>query len=124
VTSVAGAHADLAGPDEAVSGLPASSATLPGLVVRMLRHARIRPGCEVLDVGTGSGYSTALLARRLGSAATASIDIDPYLAGAARSRLEDIGLRPQILTGDATGPLPGGYDRIVSMMAVRRARPG
>lgn len=119
VTSVAGTHADLAGPDEAVSGLPTSSATLPGLVVRMLRHARIRPGCDVLDVGTGSGYSTALLARRLGSTATVSIDIDPYLTGAARSRLEDIGLRPQIVTGDATGPLPGSYDRIVSMMAVR-----
>jgi protein-L-isoaspartate O-methyltransferase len=124
VTSVAGTHADLAGPETVVSGLPTSSATLPGLVVRMLRHARIRPGSSVLDVGTGSGYSTALLARRFGDPAITSIDVDPYLVEAARARLDEIGLSPQIITGDATGPLPGGYDRIVSMMGVRPVPPG
>ncbi len=86
----------------------------------MLRHARIRPGSRVLDVGTGSGYSTALVARRFGDPAITSIDVDPYLADAARARLDEIGLRPQVITGDATGPLPpAGYDRIVSMMGVR-----
>jgi protein-L-isoaspartate O-methyltransferase len=124
VTSVAGTHADLVGPDAVASGLPTSSATLPGLVVRMLRHARVCPGSQVLDVGTGSGYSTALLARRFGDSAITSIDVDPYLTGAARARLDEIGLRPQVITGDATGPLPGGYDRIVSMMGVRPVPPG
>lgn len=124
VTSVAGTHADLAGPGTTASGLPTSSATLPGLVVRMLRHARIRPGIHVLDVGTGSGYSTALLARRFGDPAITSIDVDPYLTEAARTRLDEIGLRPQVITGDATGRLPGDYDRIVSMMSVRPVPPG
>jgi protein-L-isoaspartate O-methyltransferase len=104
--------------------MPTSSATLPGLVVRMLRHARIRPGASVLDVGTGSGYSTALLAWRFGDPSVTSVDVDPYLTSAARVRLGEIGLSPQLITCDATGPLPGSYDRIVSMMAVRPIPPG
>jgi protein-L-isoaspartate O-methyltransferase len=124
VTSVAGAHADLAGTGAVLRGVPTSSATLPGLVVRMLRHARIRSGASVLDVGTGSGYSTALLARRFGDRLVTSVDVDPYLTGAARARLGEIGLHPQVITCDATGPLPGGYDRIVSMMGVRPVPPG
>ncbi|WP_338423569.1 methyltransferase domain-containing protein [Streptomyces gobiensis] len=85
----------------------------------MLRHARLYEGARVLDVGTGSGYSSALLARRFGSASVASIDVDPYLTEAAKKRLAAIGLRPPITTCDATGPLPGAYDRIVSMVSVR-----
>ena len=34
-------------------------------------------------------------------------------------RLAEAGQQPRILTGDATGPLPGEWDRIVSMVSVR-----
>ncbi|OUC99304.1 methyltransferase domain-containing protein [Streptosporangium minutum] len=119
ITRVGESHADHAAPDARPGGRPTSSATLPSLVVRMLRHAEIYDGADVLDVATGSGYSAALLAQRLGDDRVTSIDVDPYLVEAAAGRLESIGLRPDVLAVDATGPLPGTYDRIVSMVSVR-----
>ena len=47
------------------------------------------------------------------------IDVDEYLTKAAAERLDSIGLHPQVTACDATGPLPGTYDRIVSTVAVR-----
>lgn len=120
ITQMAGRHADHARPGDVVVGRPTSSSTLPSLVVRMLRHGEICEGMSVLDVATGSGYSAALLCRLLGDRLVTSIDVDPYLTDAAAGRLDAIGFRPQVLTCDATGPLPGdGYDRIVSMVSVR-----
>src|ERR687892_580400 len=34
----------------------------PSLIALMIHAMRLRPGCRVLEVGTGSGYQTALLA--------------------------------------------------------------
>src|ERR1700749_3143234 len=85
----------------------------------MLDHAQVYDGADVLDVATGSGYSAALLAHSLGSSHVTSIDVNPYLTEVAENRLDDLELAPEIITGDATGPLPGEYDRIVSMTSVR-----
>lgn len=85
----------------------------------MYRHAMLFDGAAVLDVGTGSGYGCALLAARFGDRDVTSIDIDPYLIKSAGERLAGTGLEPRLVTGDATGPLPGDYDRIVSMMSVK-----
>lgn len=122
VTSVGGQHADHARPeDDPGKHWPTSSSTLPSLVVRMYRHARITETCDVLDVGTGSGYGTALLCRRLSERQVTSVDVDPYLIEAATGRLDAIGLHPALAAVDATGPLPGEpgeFDRIVSMVSV------
>ncbi|MFF2660643.1 methyltransferase domain-containing protein [Kitasatospora sp. NPDC058032] len=119
VTSVGGLHADHAQRDDQPTGLATSSATLAALVVKMLRHARIRSGHDVLDVGTGAGGLTAYLAHRVGDLHVTSVDVDPYLVEAAHARLAALGLRPALATVDATGPLPGTYDRIVSTVGVR-----
>jgi hypothetical protein len=37
----------------------------------------------------------------------------------AARRLDAIGLHPKVLACDATGPLPGRYDRFVSMVSVK-----
>lgn len=123
VTQVGAAHADQATSGQQVAGRPASSSTLPSLAVQMYRHARITDGTDVLDVGTGSGYGCALLAHRLGPQHVTSIDVDPYLIKAAAERLDGLGLLPRVTICDATGPLPGDYDRIVSMAAVRPVPP-
>lgn len=112
-------HADHAGTEDHPKGRPTSSATLPSLLIQMFRHARLFDGAKVLDVGTGSGYGCALLARRLGDDCVTSIDVDPYLAKAATERLGAIGRHPQVITGDATRQLPGEYDRIVSTVAAK-----
>jgi protein-L-isoaspartate O-methyltransferase len=119
VTQVGSLHADHADPADRPSGLATSAATLPSLVVQMLRHARITDDADVLDVGTGSGYDCAVLCERAGYRQVTSVDADDYLTRAAAERLAGIGLHPHVVTCDATGPLPGSYDRIVSNVAVR-----
>jgi hypothetical protein len=84
----------------------------------MYRHAGLTGSADVLDVGTGSGYGCALLARWLGDRHVTSVDVDDYLVSAAAERLAGIGLHPDVRVCDATGPLPDSYDRIVSMMSV------
>lgn len=119
VTQVDTMHADHAKPGDQSTGRPTSSATLPGLLIQMYRHAMITDDMDILDVGTGSGYGTALLSTRLGDTHVTSIDVDEYLAKAAAERLDTIALHPDVRTGDATGPLPGCYDRIIATVAVR-----
>ncbi|MFI8346642.1 methyltransferase domain-containing protein [Streptomyces sp. NPDC085596] len=120
VTRVGAVHADDVPGGHRVTGRPTSSSTLPGLVVSMLEHARLVPGHRVLDLATGSGYSAALACHLLGDELVTTLDIDPYLTEAAAERLDLVGHRPQVITGDAAGTLPGSYDRIVSMVSVPR----
>ena len=119
ITQVGPLHADHAAPVDRPTGLPTSSATLPGLLLQMYRHAVITDSTDVLDIGTGSGYGTALLCHRLGDRRVTSVDVDEYLTKAAADRLDSTGQHPQVTAADATGPLPGTYDRIVSTVAVR-----
>jgi protein-L-isoaspartate O-methyltransferase len=123
VTRIGTLHADHAAPGQHAQGTPSSSSTLPSLAVQMYRHAHITDTMDVLDVGTGSGYGTALLCHRLGAEQVTSIDVDPYLTHATMQRLASLGLHPALITSDATGPLPGEYDRIVAMVAVRPVPP-
>ena len=119
VTRVGALHADDAQVEDHPEGLPTSSATLPGLVVRMLQLSRLRqPGLALLDLGTGAGGLAAYAAQRLGSAHVTSLDVDPYLTTAAAGRLERFGLRPRFVTADATRVVPGTYDRVVSTVAL------
>ena len=119
VTQVGTSHADQAAAGDHPAGNPTSSSTLPGLIVRLAQLAYLADGADVLDVGTGSGYGCALLAARLGTQHVTSVDVDPHLTAAAAERLDSVGLRPAVLTADATGALPGTYDRIIATFAVR-----
>ncbi|WP_069874755.1 methyltransferase domain-containing protein [Streptomyces malaysiensis] len=119
ITRVGALHADQAELGELTKGRPTSSATHPGLVVRMLRHGRITDGMDLLDIGTGAGGLTAYASARLGDRHVTSVDIDPYLCDAARERLGRMGFYPHIIETDATGDIPGTYDRIIATVSVR-----
>jgi protein-L-isoaspartate O-methyltransferase len=120
VTRVGPLHADHAEARDRPSGAPTSSSTLPGLIVSMLHLLDPQEGDRVLDAGTGSGYSAALLAHRLGNDRVTSVDVDDYLVQAARERLAGFGRAPRIEVADATGPLPAAdYDRILATVSVR-----
>ncbi len=87
----------------------------------MLRHGRIMPGMQLLDLATGSGYSAALACHRLGDELVTTLDVDPYLTQAATERLDRIGRHPIVVTADAAhDDLPGTFDRIVSMVSMPR----
>ncbi|MEU5974272.1 methyltransferase domain-containing protein [Streptomyces sp. NPDC047315] len=118
ITRVGALHADHAEPGDQAEGLPTSSATLPSLVVRMLRHGRLGAGLSLLDLGTGAGGLTAYAACRLGSDHVTSVDVDPYLTSAAAERLAPMGFRPRFLALDATVEIPGTYDRIVATVGL------
>ncbi|MFJ5035545.1 methyltransferase domain-containing protein [Streptomyces sp. NPDC088560] len=120
VTRVGPVHADHATDGRPVTGHPTSSATLPSLVVDMLRHGKITDGCRLLDLATGSGYSAALASLRFGDVHVTTADVDPYLTKAAAARLDSIGLHPRVVTADAGAELPGEFDRIVSMVSMPR----
>ncbi|MFD3829751.1 protein-L-isoaspartate O-methyltransferase [Streptomyces sp. NPDC058621] len=122
LTKVGTLHADHAKPGDEPKGRPTCSATLPSLLLKLYRMADIGDGDQVLDVGTGSGYGTALLARRLSDEQVVSVDVDPYLVEAALARLAETGLRPRVEAVDATGDLPcapGSFDRVIATVAVR-----
>lgn len=65
----------------------------------LLQALSIRPTDRILEVGTGSGYLTACLAR-LGAQVT-SIELFPELADAARERLQSQGVENcEVVLGD------------------------
>ncbi|MEN8653570.1 protein-L-isoaspartate(D-aspartate) O-methyltransferase [Streptomyces sp. 21So2-11] len=117
MTRIGSSHADTT-EEKVVDGLPTSSSTLPGLVVRLYQHAMIADDSDIL-VTTGSGYGTALACQRLGSEHVTSLDVDSYLVTAARERLDAIGLRPEVAVCDITGQLPGSFDRIIATVSTR-----
>ena len=63
----------------------------PHLVELMIRLLELRPGHKVLEVGTGSGYQTAILAS-LPGVDVYSVEIIAALADQARARLHELGL--------------------------------
>ncbi|WP_268762062.1 methyltransferase domain-containing protein, partial [Frankia casuarinae] len=65
---------------------------MPALALRMYQHAQLAEGLNILDVGTGSGYGAALLARRYDDQRITTIDVDPYLVAAAADRLAALDL--------------------------------
>ncbi len=72
----------------------------PQLAGRLLQSLEITPTDRILEIGTGSGFLTACLAK-LGAHVT-SLEIRPDLAEAARGRLRDLGIgNCVILTEDA-----------------------
>jgi protein-L-isoaspartate(D-aspartate) O-methyltransferase len=77
----------------------------PYVVALMLESLQLAPTDKVLEVGTGSGYVTVLLAEI--AAQVFSIERHPALADSARSVLAALGYANiQLFTGDGTLGLP------------------
>lgn len=86
----------------------------PKIEARMLQDLAIEPTHRVLEIGTGSGYMTALLANR--AQRVLSFEIRPALADMARNNLHKAGIRnAEIRVGDGSKvPLAeGSFDIIL-----------
>ncbi|MGO6971595.1 protein-L-isoaspartate(D-aspartate) O-methyltransferase [Rhizobium leguminosarum] len=82
--------------------------------VRILHHLKLKPGQRVLEIGTGSGFTAAVMGRM----AERVLSIDRYktLTSAAQRRMESLGLRSVVIRqadGSAGMQGEGTFDRIL-----------
>lgn len=100
-----------------------STCSQPTTVRIMLELLDVRPGHRVLDVGSGSGWTTAILARLVGPGGSVlGVELVPELVSDAASRLRRDGLdraRVEVAARGVLGaPEESAFDRIlVSAMA-------
>ncbi|MBI3687088.1 MAG: methyltransferase domain-containing protein [Actinobacteria bacterium] len=110
--------------------------TTDTMIHGMLQMLDLEPGMRVLEVGTGSGYSGALLSRIVGADGhVVSVDIDPSLVERARvlhDRAGHTNVEVHAADGFEGWQASGPYDRIVGWVTphvvpsawVKQAKPG
>ena len=88
--------------------LPHGQAMLtPNVEGRLLQALQLSPGHNVLEIGSGTGYLTACLARL--SAAVTSVDIFSDFIAMAKSNLAEASIQNvELICMDATTDLPKG----------------
>jgi protein-L-isoaspartate(D-aspartate) O-methyltransferase len=113
---------DSAYADQALPIACGQTISQPYVVAYMTEQLEVEPRHRVLEIGTGSGYQTAVLSRL----AREVVSIERYrtLADAARERLKTLGFaNVVILAGDgfAGAPAQAPFDRIIVTAAAQEA---
>ena len=88
----------------------------PGVVSRMSEWLDVKDGQNILEIGTGSGWQTAILSYLVGSGTVYSIEIHSELEKFARKNLEKFYLdNVNVILGDGSMGYPEAapYDRII-----------
>ena len=96
----------------------------PYIVALMTQALALQPGEKVLEIGTGSGYQTAILAE-LG-ADLYTVEVRPVLLETARRRLEALGYKGihyHLGDGHLGWPAFAPYDAIIVTAAPREIPP-
>jgi protein-L-isoaspartate(D-aspartate) O-methyltransferase len=107
--------------DEALPSQDGQTISQPYMVAAMTQELRLQPGHRVLEIGTGTGYQTAILAHIVGPGGHVfSIERLPVLAASARAQLQLLRLfNVEIIVADgslgwpATGAEVPRFDRIL-----------
>lgn len=88
----------------AADGTPARYLMEPSPFAKLVQLAEVGPSDFVLDIGCGTGYSSAVLSRLATS--VVALECDPVLAATATSNLTDLGYDNVAVV---EGPLNEGY---------------
>ena len=83
----------------------------PSTVAMQSQLLSVKPAMKVLEIGTGSGYQTAILCR-LG-ANVFTIERQKGLFDQTHKLLKELGFRVHCFLGDGYQGLSGSYDRII-----------
>ncbi len=83
----------------------------PSTVAMQSQLLAVQPKMKVLEIGTGSGYQTAVLCRM--GARVFTIERQKGLFDRTTKLLRDCGFRAQCFLGDGYQGLSGQYDRII-----------
>ena len=94
----------------------------PRLIAAMLAALRVQPGDRVLDIGAGSGYAAALLARLAAPCQVLAIERQGDLIAATRARLAHIAPTVILRHGDGLALGDGTFD-VIHMAAACPTRP-
>ncbi|WP_240938742.1 protein-L-isoaspartate O-methyltransferase family protein [Metallosphaera hakonensis] len=70
------------------------------LGIKMLDYLNLVKGDKILEIGTGCGYYTALMAHIAGPENVTTVEIDPWMVKYAQDRLGDLGIKVE--QGDGT----------------------
>jgi len=88
----------------------------PAVVSRMTEWLDVKQGQKVLEIGTGSGWQTAILSYLVGQGTVYSVEIKPELVKFAQENLEKLGINNvnMILSDGSIGYSKASpYDRIM-----------
>ncbi|MFC4120796.1 methyltransferase domain-containing protein [Nonomuraea zeae] len=103
-------------------GRPISSSSQPAIMASMLDQLGVEPGHRVLEIGAGTGYNAALLARLAGPGGhVVSVDLDEDIVVEARRHLSAAGLPGvEVVCADGVEGFPGRapYDRLIATVGV------
>lgn len=99
-------------------GTPLLQSTATSAIKDSLQLLDLEEGQQIMEIGTGSGYSTALLSKLVGkSGHVVSLDIDPNIVNRAKRRLSEHQItNVTVLTRDGREGYKekGQFDRIVA----------
>ena len=107
--------------DRPIAILEHQTTSQPSLIAQMIDAADLLPGDRVLEVGTGFGYQTALLANVAGH--VVSIERFESISIAARTNLERAGIdNVDLVVGDGWEGVPSqaAYEAIIVSAAAQR----
>ncbi|ASU81478.1 hypothetical protein CDO52_00600 [Nocardiopsis gilva YIM 90087] len=101
---------------------PSSSISAPSVAFAFLSLLNPRDHDRVLEIGTGTGYTAAVLSARVGEHNVVTIEVDSAVAEQAEANLKMAGFAPRVLVADgADGHRDDApYDRVHATCAVRR----
>ncbi len=88
----------------------------PGVVTRMTEWLDVKEGQKILEIGSGSGWQTAILSYLVGSGTVYSVERHPELVEFTKDNLEKLGIKNvQVILDDGSQGYAqkSPYDRII-----------
>ncbi len=99
------------------SGVSISSSSQPAMMAMMLEQLDLQPGHRVMEIGAGTGYNAALMARLVGPHGhVVTIDVDDDIVAEARQHLAATEVENvDVIRTDGAQGYPDGapFDRII-----------